>query len=221
MQFRNDIQGLRAIAFILVFIFHLNPHWLPGGYIGVDMFFVISGYLITSIILHQKEKGSFNFISFYEKRIKRIAPAYYVAILLIAVAGCYFYLQSDTIRLRSGLYRAVAFLSNQFFASGESYFGAALSENPLLHTWSLAIEMQFYLILPFLLIFIRNKYLPYVISALLLILTAYSTYGLYYTDNFSAIYFSLLSRIPEFFVGVLLSILFLDKNQLSRSTSTV
>jgi len=183
--------------------------------------FVISGYLITSIILYQKEKGSFNFISFYEKRIKRIAPAYYAAILLIAVAGCYFYLQSDTTRLRSGLYRAIVFLSNQFFASGESYFGAALSENPLLHTWSLAIEMQFYLILPFLLIFIRNKYLPYVIGASLLILTAYSTYGLYYTDNFSAIYFSLLSRIPEFFVGVLLSILFLNKNQLSRSTSTV
>src|SRR5690606_25899728 len=221
MQFRNDIQGLRAIAFILVYIFHLNPHWLPGGYIGVDMFFVISGYLITSIILHQKEKGTFSFLSFYEKRIKRIVPAYYVAILFIAMAGCYFYLQADTIKLRSALYRSIAFLSNQFFASGESYFGAKLSENPLLHTWSLAIEMQFYLILPFLLIFIRNKWLPYAIGGLLVILTGYSTYGLYYTDNFSAIYFSLFSRMPEFFIGVVLSIFFSKKALPSKKVSTL
>lgn len=221
MQFRNDIQGLRAIAFILVYIFHLNPHWLPGGYIGVDMFFVISGYLITSIILHQKEKGTFSFLSFYEKRIKRIVPAYYVAILFIAVAGCYFYLQADTIKLRSALYRTFAFISNQYFASGESYFGAKLSENPVLHTWSLAIEMQFYLILPLLLIFIRNKWLPYIIGGLLIILTVYSSYRLYYTDSFSVVYFSLLSRIPEFFVGVLLSILSLKRQKPSEKISTV
>lgn len=78
MKFRNDIQGLRAIAFLSVFIFHLNPSWLPGGFLGVDIFFVISGFLISSICLNQLDKKQFSFISFYKSRIKRIVPAYYV-----------------------------------------------------------------------------------------------------------------------------------------------
>lgn len=221
MQFRRDIQGLRAVAFILVYIFHLNSSWLPGGFIGVDMFFVISGYLITSIITDQKQKGHFRLLSFYEKRIKRIIPAYYVTLLFIIIAGCYFYLQTDTPRLRSGLYRSIVFLSNQFFAHGDSYFGAKLSENPLLHTWSLAIEMQFYFILPFLLIYTNKKILPYLIGTLLFILTAHSTYILYYSHNFSSVYFSLLSRIPEFCVGVLLSLLFSKVKPPSFKISTV
>ncbi|MDX8576077.1 MULTISPECIES: acyltransferase family protein [Elizabethkingia] len=121
MKFRNDIQGLRAFAFIFVFIFHLNPKWLPGGFIGVDIFFVISGYLITSIILHQKSINKFSFISFYESRIKRIVPAYYFTLLLIAISGSFIYLDFDLPVLRRSLITSAFFVSNVYFGGGDCH----------------------------------------------------------------------------------------------------
>src|SRR5690606_31829851 len=176
MQFRNDIQGLRALAFLLVFLFHLNSSWLPGGFIGVDMFFVISGYLITSILMHQKAKGTFNFLTFYEKRIKRIVPAHFIMLILVLIVAYYVFLFDDIKNLRGSTWRSALFISNLLFAKGQSYFGVGLNDNPLLHTLSLSIEMQFYFILPLILILIKNKYLPYVIGGLLFLLTGYSTY---------------------------------------------
>lgn len=87
MQFRNDIQGLRALAFLLVFIFHLNKDWLPGGFLGVDLFFVISGFLMTTITLSDINTGKFSFLGFYEKRIKRILPAYLGFLAIISLIG--------------------------------------------------------------------------------------------------------------------------------------
>ncbi|MCT4236776.1 acyltransferase [Elizabethkingia anophelis] len=218
MQFRNDIQGLRAFAFIFVFLFHLNPKWLPGGFIGVDMFFVISGYLITSIILHQKSSNKFSFISFYESRIKRIVPAYYFALLLVAIAGSFIYLDFDLQVLRRSLITSAFFISNVYFGGGDNYFGAKLAENPLLHTWSLAIEMQFYLLLPILLILFRKKILPYIISLLIVIITAYVEYKFINKGYSSELYFSLLSRIPEFLIGSLFSIILVNsKIKLSKN----
>ncbi|MCT4085434.1 acyltransferase [Elizabethkingia anophelis] len=218
MQFRNDIQGLRAFAFIFVFLFHLNPKWLPGGFIGVDMFFVISGYLITSIILHQKSSNKFSFISFYESRIKRIVPAYYFALLLVAIAGSFIYLDFDLQVLRRSLITSAFFISNVYFGGGDNYFGAKLAENPLLHTWSLAIEMQFYLLLPILLILFRKKILPYIISLLIVIITAYVEYQFINKGYSSELYFSLLSRIPEFLIGSLFSIILVNsKIKLSKN----
>lgn len=185
MLFRNDIQGLRALAFIFVFIFHLNPSWLPGGFIGEDIFFVISGYLITSIILHQKSSDKFSFISFYQ-----------------VIAGFFIYLQFDLSILRRSLITAIAYTSNIYFGGGDNYFGAKLAENPLLHTWSLAIEMQFYIILPAILRFFGNKKLPYIIGGLLVGITAYIQFKLTIEGYSSVLYFSFLSRVPEFLVGV-------------------
>lgn len=219
MQFRNDIQGLRALAFLFVFIFHLKSSWLPGGYIGVDMFFVISGFLIGSIILHQKEAQKFSFLSFYEKRLKRIVPAYFYVLLVIAIAGYFFYIPSDSGMLRGTLFRSAAFISNMLFASGESYFGAQSHENPLLHTWSLAIEMQFYLFLPLVLIFINKKYLSYILAGTLILLTAYTTWQIYASHAKTAMYFSLLARIPEFFFGVLFSLLSRSKLKINKNVN--
>lgn len=87
MQFRNDIQGLRAFAFLLVFVFHLNKDWLPGGFLGVDLFFVISGFLMTSITLNDIDKDKFSFLSFFEKRFKRILPAYLGFLAIISIWG--------------------------------------------------------------------------------------------------------------------------------------
>ena len=207
MKFRNDIQGLRAFAFIFVFIFHLNPKWLPGGFIGVDIFFVISGYLITSIILHQKSINKFSFISFYESRIKRIVPAYYFTLLLIAISGSFIYLDFDLPVLRRSLITSAFFVSNVYFGGGDNYFGAKLAENPLLHTWSLAVEMQFYILLPVILILFKKRILPYIIGALIVIITLYMEYRFINYGYSSELYFSLFSRIPEFLIGSLFSII--------------
>ncbi|TCK84910.1 acyltransferase family protein [Albibacterium bauzanense] len=221
MQFRNDIQGLRALAFLFVFIFHLNHSWLPGGFIGVDIFFVISGYLITSILMHQKAKGTFSFLTFYEKRIKRIVPAHFILVIFVLIAVYFVYLYYDIKTLRGSILGSALFISNIVFARGESYFGVGLSDNPLLHTWSLSIEMQFYFILPLLIIFIKNKYLPYVMGGLIILFTGYSTYQMMVNHATSSMYFSLLARMPEFFVGSLLSLIFLKRKPINKNNSLI
>lgn len=213
MQFRNDIQGLRALAFLLVFVFHLNYNWLPGGFLGVDLFFVISGFLMTSIITSSIDKGKFNFIDFYNKRLKRIVPSYYFLLLIVAIVTPFFYLFSDLKFLKITLIRSIFFYSNSLFAAGDSYFGAKLSENPLLHTWSLAIEMQFYLILPVIMLLFR-RYLKIIFAAIILMLTLYSLSQINLGFK-NQMYFSLFARIPEFLIGGFFALVF--KNGISSN----
>jgi peptidoglycan/LPS O-acetylase OafA/YrhL len=220
MTFRGDIQGLRALAFILVFIFHLNHKLLPGGFLGVDLFFVISGYLITTIILHDLSKKKFSFTSFFNKRIKRIVPAYLGMLLVVALAGSLIYMDLDVEYLKKSLFNSLGFVSNNQFSHGDSYFGAKLSENPLLHTWSLSIEMQFYLILPLILYFFRRSLLA-VISIIVIILTCYATYNLHVLHNNSQMYFSFLGRVPEFLIGAFYSIRFKEGIDYGRKTNNV
>lgn len=220
MLFRNDIQGLRAIAFLLVFIFHLNNRWLSGGFLGVDLFFVISGYLMTTITINDIEKNKFSFITFFEKRFKRILPAYLFFLLIISILGSLVFIYTDIYKLRLSMVKAIKFISNLYFSTGDSYFGAKLSENPLLHTWSLSIEMQFYLILPFILFFFKKHLLPIFIT-LIIIITAYSTYEIFFTNNQQKIYFSLISRIPEFLIGSVYSIVFKNGLDFSRQKNNV
>ena len=220
MQFRNDIQGLRAIAFLLVFIFHLNNHWLSGGFLGVDLFFVISGYLMTTITINDIEKNKFSFITFFEKRFKRILPAYLFFLLIISILGSFVFIYTDIYKLRLSVIKAIKFISNLYFSTGDSYFGAKLSENPLLHTWSLSIEMQFYLILPFVLVFFKKHLLPIFVT-LIIIVTAYSTYEIFFTNNQQKIYFSLISRIPEFLIGSVYSIVFKNGLDFSRQKNNI
>lgn len=220
MQFRNDIQGLRALAFLLVFIFHLNSAWLPGGFLGVDLFFVISGYLITTISLSDIAKNKFSFTNFFIKRIKRIVPAYLAVLAAVSIVGIYIYLYTDILYLRGTILRSALFISNQLFASGDSYFGAKLSENPLLHTWSLAIEMQFYVILPFVLWFGRRK-LKIVLPVIIIITTIFSTYNLYVLDHKAAMYFSLIARVPEFLIGAYFAVLLKEGISYNRTMNNV
>ena len=215
MQFRMDIQGLRAVAFLLVFIFHLDKGWLSGGYLGVDLFFVISGYLITTIILSDIEHHRFSFFNFFEKRFKRILPAYFGYLLSVAFFGAFVWLYRDIDSFTKALIQSGSFVSNVYFSQGESYFGAKLSENPLLHTWSLSLEMQFYLLLPFVIFFFRHFLLP-VLLILVVLLTIYSSYEIYFLDNQQKIYFSLISRIPEFLIGSVYAIIFKNGVDLSR-----
>lgn len=206
MNFRNDIQGLRAIAVLLVFIFHLNSAYLPGGFVGVDIFFVISGFLISSIILDKKEKQSFNIIDFYIGRIKRIVPAYLFFLIAIFILAGLVYLPLDITGLRVNIFHATIFNSNNYLAAQDNYFGAKASENPMLHTWTLAIEMQFYFILPALLLILKRKYIVPILLFSIVLLLAYSYYNSTFLNSKNAMYFSLLARMPEFLIGTLIAI---------------
>lgn len=215
-NYRADIQGLRALAVLMVFIFHLNSAYLPGGFIGVDIFFVISGYLISGIILRKKEQGNFRLTDFYMSRFKRIVPAYYFFLTVVLLAGIWIYLPMEIHELRKTGFFAAAFLSNVHLAALDNYFGAQSSENPLLHTWTLAVEMQVYFILPFLLVFLKKKFLKYVLTALIAVLFVYSFIRSTFLFEKDAAYFSLLARMPEFLIGTLAAVIEQNRTEQNR-----
>lgn len=220
MQYRKDIQGLRAIAFLMVYIFHLNAGWLSGGFLGVDVFFVLSGYLMATITMSALDNNTFGFLDFYKRRFQRIIPAYFILLLVVGLIWPFIYLYHDIGVLKGTLSRAALFLSNLAFQNGDSYFGAQMSENPLLHTWSLSIEFQFYFLIPIFLVYLRKHALKLTI-ALILIISLYTSYDIIFNDSKYIVYFSLLARIPEFLVGVAFSLLFKEGIYLKQSISNV
>ncbi len=150
--YRPDIDGLRALAVGLVLIFHAFPARLPGGFVGVDIFFVISGYLISGIILEARAAGRFSFASFYARRIRRIFPALGVVLAAVLVAGWFMLYADDYARVGRHVVAGAAFASNVAFWQEASYFDVAADLKPLLHLWSLGVEEQFYLVWPVLLV---------------------------------------------------------------------
>ncbi|UWX04053.1 acyltransferase [Pseudoxanthomonas sp. NC8] len=156
--YRTDIEGLRAVAVMVVVLHHLWPQLVPGGFIGVDVFFVISGYLITRIIRRDMDDGRFTFIGFYERRIRRLFPALLVVLGFVLVAGWYLLPPSDyltTFRASAG---TTLFAANLMFWRDleRGYFATDAKLNPLLHMWSLGIEEQFYLLFPIVLLLIHR-----------------------------------------------------------------
>ncbi len=152
MNFRYDINGLRAIAVIAVVLFHFNADWLPGGFAGVDVFFVISGFLMTSIVVRGIDTGEFNLVKFYIARANRIVPALALLCLVMLVLGWLMLLPEEYAALGKHVAGSVSFLSNIVYWQEAGYFDAASHEKWLLHTWSLAVEWQFYLLYPLVLI---------------------------------------------------------------------
>lgn len=155
--YRADIDGLRAIAVLAVIAFHLGVPWVRGGYVGVDIFFVISGFLITGIIAEEIEAGKFSLSDFYIRRIRRIVPALAVVLASCAMASAALQFPTETIDFGKSLIAAVVFSSNVFFLSKAQYFGGASETMPLLHTWSLAVEEQFYLVFPLILMWLAHR----------------------------------------------------------------
>jgi peptidoglycan/LPS O-acetylase OafA/YrhL len=150
-DYREDIDWLRAIAVLAVVAFHFEAPGVLGGFVGVDIFFVISGYLITGIIQSEVQAGSFSFAQFYERRVRRLLPALYAMVALTAVPSFHYLLPSERLEFFRSVAAVVTFSSNFFFWLQSGYFDHAAAEKPLLHTWSLAVEEQFYLALPLLL----------------------------------------------------------------------
>ncbi len=158
MKYRADIDGLRAVAVLPVVFYHAGLGF-PGGFVGVDVFFVISGFLITSIIHDEMTEGRYSILRFYERRIRRIFPALFVMMAATLAAGAWFLLPMDFEDLAKSALWASVFLSNVFFESKNGYFMEAAELFPLLHTWSLAVEEQFYVVFP-LILMAAHRFLP-------------------------------------------------------------
>ena len=148
MKYRADIAGLRAVAVLPILLFHAGVNSLPGGFVGVDIFFVISGFLITGIIVRELDQGRFTITEFYRRRVARIVPALVAMLLVTLLAGYVVMLPSELAALGGSAAWASLFLSNVHFYMTADYFGAAAETTPLLHTWSLAVEEQFYIFYP-------------------------------------------------------------------------
>jgi peptidoglycan/LPS O-acetylase OafA/YrhL len=205
--YRPDIQGLRAIAILLVVFYHASDQLVPGGYIGVDVFFVISGFLITGIIVGDLRRKCFSFQSFYLRRVRRIFPA--LAFMLAIVSAAAYFLLPPSALLEYGqtLVATVLFVSNMVLDRLSGYFDGPAALKPLLHTWSLAIEEQFYLFFPLLLVSLcrwKQKYLVPVTASLAIVSLAIGEWTCRHHP--SASFYLAPCRGFELLIGSLLSI---------------
>lgn len=148
MRYRPEIDGLRALAVVPVILFHAGFELFSGGFVGVDVFFVISGYLITTILIEDIENGRFSLLNFYERRARRILPALYFLLLMVAVLSTLLMSPQQLKEFGQSLIATVTFLSNMYFLVRADYWAQSSEFLPLLHTWSLAVEEQYYLVFP-------------------------------------------------------------------------
>lgn len=208
IKHRPEVDGLRALAVLPVILFHAGFSWFRGGYLGVDVFFVISGYLITSIILVEKTHNQFTLRNFYERRARRILPAL-VFVLLFTIPFAYFFLMPKELNdFSKSLISVLTFSSNFYFYSQRGgYFEPNLELSPLLHTWSLSIEEQYYFIYPFFLIFIyKFKRSIQIKSLLMLTLISLLASEIFIHHYKNATFYFLPTRMWELLVGALIAL---------------
>lgn len=201
-SYRREIDGLRALAVLPVLFFHAGFETFSGGFVGVDIFFVISGYLITSILIMEFDEGRFSLMKFYERRARRILPALCTVILVSAIAAYVIMLPEQWTEFLQSAISVIFFASNIFFWMKDDYFSQASEEKPLLHSWSLAVEEQYYILFPLILMMLwrfgRNPILCCV--ALLSLLSFLSAeYGSRHYS--SANFYLLFGRAWEIFAG--------------------
>ncbi len=204
-SYRADIDGLRAIAVLAVLAFHVSPDLLPGGFLGVDVFFLLSGYLISMIVLREQADGRFRFVTFYGRRVRRLFPA--LAIVLLSVLGAgYFALFADEYeRLARHSFYAIAFLLNFRLMDEAGYFDVASHAKPFLHLWSLSVEEQFYLFWPVLLIALRRLRVNVGVAVVVLGTCSLTFAVLLAERRPDALYFHPLARAWELLVGCALA----------------
>ena len=203
MKFRKDINGLRALAVIAVVLFHFNSSWMPGGFAGVDVFFVISGFLMTGIIFKGMEQDKFSVLNFYVARANRIIPALALLCLVLLIFGWFCLTPLEYKALGKHAASSMGFLSNFVYWREAGYFDVASHEKWLLHTWSLSVEWQFYIIYPLVLIALR-KFLSIKTLKLLLVIGTvigfiFSVVATYKQPNAS--YYLFPTRAWEMMIG--------------------
>lgn len=217
--YRSDIDGLRAVAVMLVVLYHFDVKALSGGFVGVDIFFVISGFLITRIIANELHDGSFQFKNFWSRRIKRLLPASLTMVLVVLLV---FSLVFPSALLQDVAKSSVSqffFVSNIYFWSGAGYFEVASNLKPLLHTWSLSVEEQFYFIFPFYL-FLMHRLQPTFLMGLTMLLTigSFVFCVILYNYETSGAFFWLPTRAWELGTGACLALM---ANKLYPRNSTI
>ena len=206
MQYRPEIDGLRALAVVPVIFFHAGFSIFSGGFLGVDVFFVISGYLITTIILKDLKSDSFSFLTFYERRIRRILPALFLILFFSLPLAWIILLPSDLKDFSQSIVATNLFASNILFQLESGYFETDSELKPLLHTWSLAIEEQFYLFFPIILLLLyrfRIEKIFWVLGLVIALSLISAQIGTYYDRD--ANFFFLPSRIWELGLGSILA----------------
>jgi peptidoglycan/LPS O-acetylase OafA/YrhL len=205
-SYRPEVDGLRAISVMAVILFHAN-FGCPGGFVGVDVFFVISGFLITSLILNDVEKNAFSLKDFWIRRIRRIVPAASIMVLLTLIAGYFLLLPEDLIGLGKSAIAQSFMGSNFYFWSNGGYFARNSETEPLLHTWSLAVEEQFYLVFPLLILLLSRtgpRRLGAAMWGIAAVSMAISVYGVYRSP--SATFYLLPTRAWEMLAGSLVAL---------------
>ena len=213
-RYRPDIDGLRAVAIVPVMLFHAGWTFFSGGYIGVDVFFVVSGYLITSLISGELAAGRFSFVEFWLRRARRILPALGVVVLFTLAAGWFLFFPTDYRDLgRSALTQAF-FSSNIYFWLKSGYFAAPSETKPLLHTWSLSVEEQYYLLIPLTLFWLTKyaarwrSWIVFILLACSFLVSAWSSYV--YPD---AAFYLPHTRAWELLIGSLLALTVSNRTQ--------
>jgi len=206
LQYRKDVDGLRAVAVLPVILYHAGISVFSGGYVGVDIFFVISGYLITGIISAEIAEGTFTVSNFYVRRIKRIFPALYFMILVSVILSGFLLLPEHFRNFGKSVIATVFFSSNFFFWKQSGYFDAAAETKPLLHTWSLGVEEQFYIIFPLFLLWLykNRKNTKFAVTAVFAVSLALSIFLTYRKPEMS--FYLLPTRAWELMLGAMLSL---------------
>jgi peptidoglycan/LPS O-acetylase OafA/YrhL len=206
-RFRGDINGLRAWAVALVVLYHFKIAPVAGGFVGVDVFFVISGFLMTDIVLRGLEQpAGFSLKAFYWARVRRIVPALLVLCLCLLVLGWFFLLSADYRQLASHSQMALGFASNVRFHREAGYFDAASHDKWLLHTWSLSVEWQFYLLFPLVLMWVWRVWPKRRALVIALALLASASWGVsqwLLAGQQSAAFYLLHGRAWEMLAGAL------------------
>src|SRR5436190_15040827 len=212
-SYRPDIDGLRAIAVGVVVAFHAFPEVLPGGFVGVDVFFVISGFLISGIILSALRTESFSFRQFYARRIRRIFPALSIVLAAVLVMGWFSLFADDYAALGRQVVSGAVFSSNLLLWHESSYFDIAAELKPLLHLWSLGIEEQFYIVWPLLLWICWKRNLNGLTITVVIIIVSFVLNIVTAKSDPVADFYSPLTRFWELLAGGLVAVPTLNRSR--------
>lgn len=216
MKYRPEIDGLRAIAVVPVLLYHMGLSIFSGGFFGVDVFFVISGYLITTILYQQSIEGRFSIINFYDRRIRRILPPLVLTSLLTVAISATF-TPSDIKNVGQSLVATFTFLSNYFFYLETDYFNPFNQATPMLHTWSLAVEEQYYIAAPFIIYLLtKNLRYRYGFTILLMIISFYLAVKTS-TENSILSFYSIHTRAWELMAGSLVAFYIVDRKNAGKN----